>query len=1363
MAEKQAGGLSLRIGLTLNQLQSDFLAAEQTVKQGMAALNRQQNLIRIKTETDLAGLDALADKTKIIEVQERALTQLLDMQRDKLTLATKAYQDYASSKNANEVVAKKLETAMERERLAVAKLEAQLKNLSAQKVTIDTSRLQESIAKINSKIQHIKIQAEIDTSKLSGANAAFDAQKIHIAAVTKELELQRQKLTQLQAAMYQSAQVNGSGSSQTLNIKTNVLQQIGEINKLETKLKELQHTRIDLQFRTDLMRQAEQQIHDNIARINARIEHIRIKTDIDLSRLGEATSAFDKAKAHVQGLNQELTLQNQKLAELKKSLSTSIGTNGLNNVKTINLQTEIQQQIHTIDQLKAKINELNHIAPPKTNSLLSGYLNIKGNLTSRINELSGALTSLQGATSSADMAVISLLDVIGRIPAPVGAAVAALVGIPLAFKVIEDSIVDLSKAAAASGDAVYVMSRGMQMSVSDAAKFSTNAKVAGAQVNDLAMAVKNVQRQVARGGEDSRAAEWLKRYGESAYDASGNLKDLNQMTFALSAALKRAQADGKGAEFVLNVFRNVSADAITAIEDWVSVNEQASSIVKAGLANPTLAHELQGNLNALNVQTGQLNQSFTNALMPVANEIVPLLTDRIGKMTQVISDNKDFILELGKDFAKVWSGVETVVEAVGRGVAAIGGVAKNIYMTPKKVTQDLVDEYINDSEIKNAEDLLKKELMKRLPQERAAIYSSTYLYDLELRKYEPIAKAIEDAREKIAEEKKALEKELYSVADFSSASADRVKFEQNTELSKQAESIKKILQEASDIQYKLSHTDYENKKLDLLQWRQDMLNQAGTAEEQRVAIEKLYLAKLDKLNQEVTQKIAEHWKNAADIEYEMTHTAFEKQIRDIEQWKKAQLEKRAVGEETADILAEAAAKEAQAFEREMDRIKGTIQSLEDKIFEQEHSRYENDMRRVQQQRLKYYEEYQSKGILNADTQAIIERWFSNEIGSLNKRAAESRKSDGDYTKAPDGVRQSGGNGIMVIEGDQIIDNGLIYAQQREISLLADENQIRSALKQNLDANTRAEIEKLEATKALTAAQQNLLQSTQQTGNGIQIIEGDEIVSMPTAEIQQFGDAVQQSTAQLQQADPIQALNEATQSAADAHKAFADGVKDFPPEYFKNLADNAKAVSEMQGLLTESTMKLIDAQKDLSAALSNLPKGKSLQETTSNQGTNGLMNLSTQRQVSDIPQRDNGMKFGFDWDVFGGLASLAALIPHPAAKALAMGGAIGIGAGVGTFNSDSSQLAQSPAMNLETIVTPLNNIHTVVGNILSAMGDRQPPNITVSPNISVNLGGAYVFDNAMKTELTNDITQDIVDEITSTVQQATRQADYSYRA
>ena len=406
-------------------------------------------------------------------------------------------------------------------------------------------------------------------------------------------------------------------------------------------------------LQTDILA-ADKTVTENLGRLNREKNVIKLRMEADIASLDRVKDAAKILEIQEKALNQQLALQKDRMHILEAAYRQVASNANATAVAVNKAEQAFLREKVAVGQLERQLKALAQGTPAPTNNLLSGYQNLKGNVAGTINEITSALNGLQGASNSVDGALTSVLGIVGRIPPTAAAATAALVGIPLIFKAIENSIVDLARASAASGDAVYVMSRGMQMSVVDAAKFSTNAKIAGVQVNDLATAVKNVQWQVARGGEDSRAAEWLKLYGESAYDASGNLKDLNEMTFALSRALKRAQADGKGAEFVLNAFRNVSADAITAIEDWADVNAQAASIVKAGLANPKLAHEVQGNLNAMNVQSAQLGTSFTNALLPVANEIIPRLTERMGKMTLLIRDNKDVILDLGKDFANVW-------------------------------------------------------------------------------------------------------------------------------------------------------------------------------------------------------------------------------------------------------------------------------------------------------------------------------------------------------------------------------------------------------------------------------------------------------------------------------------------------------------------------------------------------------------------------------------------------------------------------------------------------------------------------------------------------------------------------------------
>ena len=73
---------------------------------------------------------------------------------------------------------------------------------------------------------------------------------------------------------------------------------------------------------------------------------------------------------------------------------------------------------------------------------------------------------------------------------------------------------------------------------------------------------------------------------------------------------------------------------------------------------------------------------------------------------------------------------------------------------------------------------------------------------------------------------------------------------------------------------------------------------------------------------------------------------------------------------------------------------------------------------------------------------------------------------------------------------------------------------------------------------------------------------------------------------------------------------------------------------------------------------------------------------------------------------------------------------------------------------ETIVQPLSNIANLIDKILSALSNREPPKIEISPNMDIDLGGAYVFDDNLKIALVNDITSNIVSRITEAVQSAT---------
>jgi hypothetical protein len=101
---------------------------------------------------------------------------------------------------------------------------------------------------------------------------------------------------------------------------------------------------------------------------------------------------------------------------------------------------------------------------------------------------------------------------------------------------------------------------------------------------------------------------------------------------------------------------------------------------------------------------------------------------------------------------------------------------------------------------------------------------------------------------------------------------------------------------------------------------------------------------------------------------------------------------------------------------------------------------------------------------------------------------------------------------------------------------------------------------------------------------------------------------------------------------------------------------------------------------------------------------------------------------------------------------------GEGAAGGGTSELSSVLAQSNT-EISGLLSQINSgvpeINSNLQQILGAIQQESAsPQINVNPTINVDLGGAYVFDNALKKQLTDDITKEVADGVTSAVQEAT---------
>ena len=997
-------------------------------------------------------------------------------------------------------------------------------------------------------------------------------------------------------------------------------------------------------------------LQSNIQRLNRQNTLINLQAKLDLTGV---TDAEQKLKIEQDKLNKQIEVAQQKLKLYESNWIGAVKANGAASQQAEKAAIAFKQQQLVLAQLSQKLKEVNaqQKALPKENSLLASYNGLKGNIAGEVGKLTDFFGGLNEASTSAGGALSKTIEIIGGIPSPVGKAVAALASFPLVAKGIENSLLDLATPAIETGDAFYVLSRGLQMSIADTSQLSTVCKVTGIEISEITTTMKRLNMQITRGGEEGNATvRALKKFGVETRNAKGELKNAYEMSIALADGLKRAQEAGRGKEFIASILgRNATGDMVTYLEDLEGNIELANSLVKNGLADPALAHQVQGNINAMNTQAGFLGSAFSSALLPVADKIVPNITERFKALTRVVADNADNIKHIGYALGEVVDGIGKVTAATVELAAASGRLMSD----DRIAAYDLFDKYKDNKDVrddaviadfkqkkKDAEkakaDYEKAEYDAKNAKRKSQKAEAEKVLEAAKQELEKAEKAAEEARIKArtgqSMEQKIRAKEL---ADMTAAERAKIDYggiqfaskfeyqinkvskslrELDEQTIKNAKSTKefndnfneenvkrleKYADEISKIKLDLKFGDDTHGKAlaELSSWYRQALQEAEGFEDSRAKISELYGLKRQQIEEQFRKETTDNVKNlmqeAANIEYEMTHSAFEKQLRDIEQWKQAQTEKAKTFNEVAAIAANAAIKETQAFEREFDRIKGKTQSLAEKIFEQEHSQKDRDIMKAQKERAEMLKE----GIY---PQKWIDRWYENELAKISADARKNR----DYRRAPK------------------LDYSLSFIPDVDFY-----------------GNIQADVEK-HAPKLNT--------STIDIGN-------------------------------------INTLTDSAGKAATALAQIPQATKDF--------------IGKMKFNEPLGTMQNSGAQK----AMAQLPQPA-------------------------IDRQDISAKI------------------KDAAQKLIQG-------------KEAVALSQNLAVDLSPITNELVTLTQTVGGIAQDIQafqqSKQSPVVNVNPTINIDLGGAYVFDNAMKAELTDDITNNVANGITEAITKAANDSKFGF--
>lgn len=400
---------------------------------------------------------------------------------------------------------------------------------------------------------------------------------------------------------------------------------------------------LELGFKT-----AGQTVKQAISRLNSEANQIRLKADIDVTRLEAAGKSVDALKAREKALNDELAIQQKKLELLNRAYEANAKTYGKDSGITRGVDTKRLYQTRDIERLKASIAQVN------------------AELAKTAAKSTGAFGKLGAAASGARAKVEGITGAIKGINAGIAGASAALAGGYGLFSITDKAM--------NAGENLYKLSQRLHTTTAEAGRLSKVFQLSGMDINTITPLLAKLDKQALSASKSSNDMAMAQaEFGFALTNSQGALLSTEQQLSQLAKGYANAAKAGKEEEFVAKVLGARGAQLVPILQDWATNMEIVSRVKSTGLMNPKEAHELYIEWQAMQMQAGQLTGAIGQALLPVSKELMPEITAGFKDVSSAIADNKDAIKSFGSVAGDV---IGTLVKSAGGLVVTLGEVKK---------------------------------------------------------------------------------------------------------------------------------------------------------------------------------------------------------------------------------------------------------------------------------------------------------------------------------------------------------------------------------------------------------------------------------------------------------------------------------------------------------------------------------------------------------------------------------------------------------------------------------------------------------------------------------------------------------------
>lgn len=1314
--------LYFRLGLDSSDLQDDFIDADRTISANIRRLNREQNLVQIRAQVELNGLDDAANSTEGLKIQQEALARQIEIQQSKISLVNAAYREMADTQGDNAEVTQQLLLQLERERLALSKLEQQTRSLNEQ---------QEIALGMNFELLGLIEPAMkgIDNAIAAGRNIPIPHAKAVAAAAIGLLSI-----------------VAGTIEA------------------------------------TDELRE------NNPANVLA--------------------EGFDDAQGSIAA---DLSAINADVAEATAAIERQTQTSG-ENVR------------HYAQEVTASYEDY-----------LQDFLRLEQILTAETETLNDALRIVDGQ--------------LPYMKTELGKYGAMAFGVAKSFDALKNSAIEFARPAIEGFRELSKTASTLNLPISKTSDLVNTARLSGGDFDEIRDWVRGVQDAVIKGEIDDPEVLALEKYNVVIQDSMGNLLDFETTHNRLIEGAIRAAEAGELESYAIMTQGEGIHSILPYLKSYVQAKQDANKIRWSTTDEATLK-EASRNMKLATVQAEEFAAALSALGVPLANMALESNYEFFKTLTDLIEDNRETILLWEFTFIEAFKRAENFASDSAKSIIdKIKSINDTLGVTDKLeglasfVLPDGGDEGGIFAAAKKRLDEFKKanEDAARESGNPTAEFNAGLSYSIKrIREYK---NEIRELERQLKWGEGSYQKRLADIGAWRAEASKNARFyaeelaiidQKAYAMIRQVEADRaKALQEIRESVRAGESSELENQYAGVAAEARSWIND-GMSE-----VEALQLAekKKQQIRETYVQKAQELIQDAADREYSLTHDAFEKQLYDVERWKQAQLEKAETAEEVAATIADAAAKEAEAFEREMDRIQGRVESGQDRLARLTLSQRDYDL-------YKAFKDYQND--LKDLPRALADAIYHAQLGKIDEHA--SNDESGSYTKG------TGFDASSLINADprkiaamEALKNYGVGTEELKKALgnTATAQETYRNILQRVTAGMSADSEKLgsaftgvangvsslgdaageSADKITTAADTIKLALEMVAGieeenarreaarntddGGAEIIYGD----------QDYGGAVEGGY-EIIYGD----LEGFSSSLSDLSKSTADMIRDYvaemdstPIENFQqevqqatgtvadiagateNLANAAESAGTSTNAFSEKLNQTADTLDALREKIANTPL-QILPEVAESSSCHHFWRqcnhfwLQQQQPTQETPQYDNfsdvfdkALKATATVGELTALGGLATLQPEIAL----------LGAGMEALANTAQTLRElakeqpppQPSSAPPVDLTPLQEVSPALEEIstsiqgmsadlstklaeiaqgMSALAqsvsysqNRQPPQVNVTVNPNINLGGAYVFDNALKQQLTNDITTEVANAVTSAVKTATAQADYGY--